>query len=77
MFADSASFGFGAMIRNSSGEVMAAITVKGPAVQDSDEVELLACRKAMEFAIDAGFTVLIIERDSVNAMRCIVSRKDN
>ena len=58
VFADYASSGFGAVIRNSSGEVMAAMTAKGPAVQDSDKAELLACRKALEFAIDAGFTVV-------------------
>uniref|UniRef100_A0A7N2L7W0 RNase H type-1 domain-containing protein n=1 Tax=Quercus lobata TaxID=97700 RepID=A0A7N2L7W0_QUELO len=56
---------------------MAAMTAKGPAVQDSDKAELLACRKALEFAIDAGFTVLIVEGDSVNATRCIALGKDN
>ncbi|XP_030964074.1 uncharacterized protein LOC115985249 [Quercus lobata] len=77
VFADSANSGFGAVIRNSSGEVMAAMIVKGLAIHDSDEAELLACRKAMEFAIDAGFTMLIIEGDSVNAMRGIVSGREN
>ena len=77
MFADYAGSGFGAVIRNSSGEVMATMTAKGPAVQDSDEAELLACHKALKFAIDAGFTVLIMEGDSVNATRCIASGKDN
>ena len=77
VFADYASSGFGAMIRNSSGEVMATMTAKGPAVQDSDEAELLACHKALKFAIDDGFTVLIMEGDSVNATRCIASGKDN
>ena len=77
VFADYASSGFGPMIRNSSGEVMAAMTAKGPIVQDSDEAELLACRKALKFAIDVGFMVFIVEGDSANATRCIVSRKDN
>ncbi|KAL0014015.1 hypothetical protein SO802_001084 [Lithocarpus litseifolius] len=61
MFVDIASSGFGAVIRNFRGDVMAAMTAKGPAVQCSDVAELLACRKAMEFAIDAGFTDLIVE----------------
>ncbi|KAK9988413.1 hypothetical protein SO802_028652 [Lithocarpus litseifolius] len=77
MFIDNASSGFGAVIRNFRGEVMAAMTAKGPAVQCSEEAELLACRKVMEFAIDAGFTVLIVEGDSVNAMRSIISVKEN
>ena len=38
--------------------------------------ELLTCRKVLEFAIDAGFTVLIVEGDSVNATRCIASGSD-
>ncbi|KAL0005392.1 hypothetical protein SO802_012953 [Lithocarpus litseifolius] len=77
VFTNNTSFGFGAVIRNSRGEVMASMTVKGPAVQCSEEAELLAYRKAMEFAIDAGFTVLIVEGDSINAMRGFVSVKDN
>ena len=56
---------------------MAAMTAKGLAVRCSEEAELLACRKAMEFATDVGFTVLIVEGDSVNATRSIVSTKDN
>ena len=61
------------MIRNSTREVMAMMTVKGPTVQGSEVAELLPCRKALEFAIDAGFMVLIVEGDSVNATRCIAS----
>ena len=52
-------FGFGAVIRNDKGEVMAAMAAmaaKGPEVFCSEEVELLACRKAIEFAVDAGFS---------------------
>ncbi|XP_075645149.1 uncharacterized protein LOC142616160 [Castanea sativa] len=77
IFADNTSFGFGAVIRNSRGEVMAAMTAKGLAVQYSEEARLLACHKAMEFATDIGFTTLIVEGDSVNAMRSIASTKDN
>ncbi|KAL0004681.1 hypothetical protein SO802_012242 [Lithocarpus litseifolius] len=76
MFVDTTSSGFGAVIRNFRGDVMAAMTAKGPAVQCSEEAELLACQKAMEFAIDAGFTDLIVEGDSVNAMRSIISVKE-
>ena len=77
VFKDSASSGFGAVIRNFSGEVMAAMTVKGPAVQGSDMAELLACRKALEFTIDAGFTMLVMEGDNVNATRWIASGTEN
>ena len=32
---------------------MASMSARGPPVNDSEEAEILACRKAMEFAIDA------------------------
>ena len=76
MFEDSASTGFDAVIRNSTEEVMAGMTIKGPAVQGSEVAEPLACRKALEFAIDASFSMLIVEGDSVNATRCIASGSD-
>ncbi|XP_075665170.1 uncharacterized protein LOC142634796 [Castanea sativa] len=77
VFEDNASSGFGVVIRNSRGEVMAAMTVKGHAVQCSEEAELLACRNSMEFATDAGFTSLVVEGDSINVARSIVSAKEN
>ena len=49
-------FGFGAIICNEKGEVMATMAAKGPEVFCSMEAELLACRKAIEFAVDAGFS---------------------
>ena len=48
--------GFGAIICNEKGEVMAAMAAKGPKVSCNMEAELLACRKAIEFAVDAGFS---------------------
>ena len=35
--------GIGAVIRNAVGEVMAALSTKGVAVNDSEEVEAIAC----------------------------------
>nr|POE80262.1 hypothetical protein CFP56_30290 [Quercus suber] len=32
---------------------------RGPSVQDSEEAEALACRRAVESAMDAGFTEII------------------
>lgn len=71
IFSDSHRAEFGAIICNDKGEVMAATTAKGPYVRSSDEVELLACRKAIEFAIDVGFAELVIEGDNVNVMNAI------
>ena len=70
-FDDGAASGYGAVIRNKKGEVMAAIAERGGAVQDSEEVEVMACRKALEFAIDAGFTEIILEGDNAMVMKVI------
>ena len=61
----------GAMIRNERGEVMATMSVRGPQVVDSEEAEILACRRAMEFVREAGFTELVIEGDNVNVMKSV------
>ena len=52
---------------------MAAMSTKGPSVSSSNEAELLAYRKALEFATDAGFSELVIEGDNVNVMKAIPS----
>ena len=65
------------MIRNEKGEVMAAMTACGPTVQTSEEAELLACRRALEFAVDAGFHRLIIEGDNSNVSHAISSSTVN
>ena len=74
VFAKLKCSGFGAIIRNEKDEVMAAMSIKGPPVAYIEEAEVLACRKALEFSIDAGFMDLIIEGDNVNVMRSISSQ---
>lgn len=69
------SSGFSAIIRNEKGEVMAACSARGPPVIDSEEAEALACRKALEFAVDAGFSELILEGDNINVMKTISSSR--
>lgn len=54
VFADTSSSGFGAIIRNNKGEVMAAMSAKGPVVADSEEAEVLTCWRALEFVVEAG-----------------------
>ena len=65
------SLGFGVVIRNEKGEVMAAMTTKGPEVSSSEEAEFLACRKAIEFAVDAGLFELVIEGDNSSVMKVV------
>ena len=77
IFSDIGRIGFGAVIRNEKGEVMATMTACGSAVQTSEEAELLACRRALEFAVDAGFYRLIIEGDNSNVTHAISSSAEN
>ncbi|KAL0009321.1 hypothetical protein SO802_010823 [Lithocarpus litseifolius] len=65
--------GIGAIIRNDKGEVMAGMSAIGPKVDTSEEAELLACRRSIEFTVDAGFTRLVIEGDNFNVMHAISS----
>ncbi|XP_075660071.1 uncharacterized protein LOC142629904 [Castanea sativa] len=48
---------------------MAVMMARGPPVSNSEEAELLACRKVVEFATDAGFLELVVEGDNCNVMR--------
>ena len=45
----------------------------GSGVENNEEAELLACRRSLEFVMDAGFTSLIIEGDNVNIIQAISS----
>ena len=67
----------GAIIRNEQGQVMAAMTATSPKVSSSEEAEQLACRRLMEFSVDARFTKLIIEGDNVNVMQAVSSSRIN
>ena len=73
VFLENQRIGFGAIIQNDKGEVMAAMAAVGPPVSSSEEAKLLACRKAVEFATDAGFPELVTEGDNSNVMRAISS----
>ena len=65
------------MIGNEKGEVMAALAAKGGVVKDSEEVEVMACRKALDFAIDAGFMEIILEGDNALVMQTVSQAQPN
>ena len=68
---------YGAIIRNDKGEVMAAMTASGPKVSTNDEAKMLVSRRAIEFALDASFSRLIIKGDNVNVIQAISSPLGN
>ena len=77
VFAEINASGFGVVVCNERVEVMASLAAKGPSVQDSEEAELLACRKVLEFVVNAGFMDVVLEGDNLNVMRAISTGKAN
>ena len=76
IFKDEEASGFGAIIWNERGEVMAAFLGKGPPVACSEEAEILACRRAVEFALECGFREMVVEGDNQSVMTAL-ERKTN
>ena len=70
-FDNGVTSGYGAIIHNGNGEVMAAVSAKGGAMRDSEELEVMVCRKALEFAIDTGFMEVILEGDNALVMKTV------
>ena len=73
VFASTRSLGVGVIVRNSLGDVMASPSARGLAVANSEEALALVWRKAVEFAMDVGFTDLVIEGDNAAVMKAITS----
>ena len=76
-FLDLQCLGFGAIIRNTNGEVMAGKSAKGPYVHSSEKAEVLTCWEAIEFSMKVGFSRLIIEGDSLNVIRALSNSAAN
>ena len=57
--------------------MMATISTKGGTMRDSEEVKVMACCKALEFAIDAGFTEVILEGDNAMVMKTVSQAQPN
>jgi hypothetical protein len=58
----------GAVVRDSSGEVLAAVSTIIPYIIDSDVAEVITAWKAMTFCCEMGFQQVIFERDPVSVV---------
>ena len=54
---------------------MASLSAKRPPVTSSEEVEILAYRQAIEFAIECGFSELVVEGDNKTVMHSLRLKK--
>ena len=50
---------------------------KGGEVRDGEELEVMACHKVLEFAIDAGFMEVILEGDNAPVMKTVSQAQPN
>ena len=62
-FAEDGTAGIGVVIRNDAGPVMASLSQRIPLLASVIEVEALAARRAMEFALELGFDNVTLEGD--------------
>ena len=56
---------------------MVALSVKGPPIFSSEEVEVLACRRALEFVVEIGFQEVVIKGDNATIIRGLTASKPN
>ena len=56
---------------------MVAMEAKGPKVSCSEEAEFLARWKAIELAVDVGFSELVIEGDNSSIMKAVSALQDD
>ena len=75
IFLDGGTSRVGAIIRNDRGEVIAALSAKDPLVMGSEEAEIFACRRAVEFAVECGFLELVLEGDNQALIDALNKRK--
>ena len=75
IFIDLGCSGVGVIIRNEKGEVMGAVTAKGPGVANSMEAKALACKRVLKFVVDIGITKLVNEGDCAQVIYAITSNQ--
>ena len=64
LFQDCSKAGIGVVIRDSEGLVIGALFEKIPLPPSVEDVEALACRRGIIFAIELGLQEVVVEGDS-------------
>lgn len=76
-FADTGTAGLEIIIRNNEGLPMALLSQKIPLPNTVIEVEILAARRALEFALELGFENVVLEGDSEILMKALKQGSSN
>ena len=71
VFKNSNHAGIGVIIRDWRGEAVGALSMSVPATQSVVELEALACRRAVQFAVELGLQDVVFEGDSLQVIQAI------
>ena len=71
VFQDTYHAGIGVVIRDSEGKVLSALSERIKLPPTMDDVEAMACRRAIEFAIENGLQQALFEGDSATVINYI------
>ena len=71
VFQDTYHVGIGVVIKDSEGKVLSALSERTKLHPTVDDVEAMACRRAIEFAIESGLQQALFEGDSATVINYI------
>ena len=74
---DDCIVGIGVVVRDHMGEFFAGMTKVGEKASSAEVAELVAAREAIVFAVEAGFSNLVLEGDNLVVMNSLQSSKDD
>ena len=77
MFREDNRAGLGVVVGDHQGQVLASLFENVPLAPSSDDVEALAAARAINFATELGFSLVIIEGDSEAIIKALKSNEES
>lgn len=68
--------GIGVVIQNHIGDFLARMNMVGSRAKSEEVTEFIAARASLTFALDAGFTRIILEGDNLGVINATRSREE-
>ena len=59
------------IVRDNKGDLIRALTMPVPFRQSMAELEVVACQRAVQFALEIGLTQVVVEGDSVTVIEAL------
>ncbi|KAK9993781.1 hypothetical protein SO802_023484 [Lithocarpus litseifolius] len=77
LFSSTDVAGLGVVIRDNVGAVIGALSMRIPLPQSVATVETLACRRAVQFAVEIGLHEVIFEGDAAVVIQAVQNREED